>query len=241
MHLISDVLIYLRCHIFRCSTSFRSITYLYEVFKVHIDCFISHQKTQSFLNSLTTGKSSVYLNSSSLCNGWYTFRTSIFKQNTDANDLIRYLKVTAGETPFLIREPDEISLTPEQEEHFIEGIVKEPRELMLIGTVAGEHVGNCSLMSLGNYERYAHRCSVAIALYQKYRGLGIGREMLKTVLTVAKQCGYEQAELEVVSTNTPAIRLYESLGFEIWGTQPHSVRYRDGSYADDHFMVKRLV
>ena len=137
---------------------------------------------------------------------------------TDANDLIRYLKVTAGETPFLIREPDEISLTPEQEEHFIEGIVKEPRELMLIGTVAGEHVGNCSLMSLGNYERYAHRCSVAIALYQKYCGLGIGREMLKTVLTVAKQCGYEQAELEVVSTNTPAIRLYESLGFEIWGT-----------------------
>ena len=128
-------------------------------------------------------------------------------------------------------EPDEISLTPEQEEHFIEGIVKEPRELMLIGTVAGEHVGNCSLMSLGNYERYAHRCSVAIALYQKYCGLGIGREMLKTVLTVAKQCGYEQAELEVVSTN----------GFEIWGTQPHSVRYRDGSYADDHFMVKRLV
>ena len=67
------------------------------------------------------------------------------------------------------------------------------------------------------------------------------QEMLKTVLTVAKQCGYEQAELEVVSTNTPAIRLYESLRFEIWGTQPHSVRYRDGSYADDHFMVKRLV
>ena len=79
LHLISDVLIYLRCHIFRCSTSFRSITYLYEVFKVHIDCFISHQKTQSFLNSLTTGKSSVYLNSSSLCNGWYTFRTSMFR------------------------------------------------------------------------------------------------------------------------------------------------------------------
>ena len=26
LHLISDVLIYLRCHIFRCSTSFRSIT-----------------------------------------------------------------------------------------------------------------------------------------------------------------------------------------------------------------------
>ena len=81
LHLISDVLIYLRCHIFRCSTSFRSITYLYEVFKVHIDCFISHQKTQILLNSLTTGKSSVYLNSFSRCNGWYTFRTSMFKRS----------------------------------------------------------------------------------------------------------------------------------------------------------------
>ena len=79
LHLISDVLIYLRCHIFRCSTSFRSITYLYEVFKVHIDCFISHQKTQILLNSLTTGKSSVYLNSFSRCNGWYTFCTSMFR------------------------------------------------------------------------------------------------------------------------------------------------------------------
>ena len=94
---------------------------------------------------------------------------------------------------------------------------------------------------MSDWYEYSDWPKLAIALYQKYCGLGIGREMLKTVLTVAKQCGYEQAELEVVSTNTPAIRLYESLGFEIWGTQPHSVRYRDGSYADDHFMVKRLV
>ena len=159
---------------------------------------------------------------------------------TDANDLIRYLKVTAGETPFLIREPDEISLTPEQEEHFIEGIVKEPRELMLIGTVAGEHVGNCSLMSLGNYERYAHRCSVAIALYQKYCGLRIGREMLKTVLTVAKQCGYEQAELEVISSNTSAIALYKKLGFKKYGTFPNNMKYVDGTYESADWMMKKL-
>ena len=102
MHLISDVLIYLRCHIFRCSTSFRSITYLYEVFKVHIDCFISHQKTQNFLNSLTTGKSSVYLNSSSLCNGWYTFRTSMFKRSVRL-ELCKRLSHTSFS--FLIRQP----------------------------------------------------------------------------------------------------------------------------------------
>lgn len=29
----------------------------------------------------------------------------------DSADLIKYLKVTSGETPYLIREPDEITIT----------------------------------------------------------------------------------------------------------------------------------
>lgn len=159
---------------------------------------------------------------------------------SDAGALMHYLKQTAGETPYLMREPEEIAITLEQEEKFLRSKLEDPRELMLIGTVDGEHVGNCSLMSMGDYRRYAHRCTVAIALYQKYCGLGIGKAMLKEILCVAKELGYEQAELEVVSGNEQAIRLYESLGFEIYGTLPHSVKYKDGTYAADHFMVKRL-
>lgn len=158
----------------------------------------------------------------------------------DAEALIHYLKQTATETPYLMREPEEIAITKEQEESFIRSKLEDPRELMLIGTIDGEHVGNCSLMSMGDYKRYAHRCTVAIALYQKYCGFGIGKAMLKEVLRVAKELGYEQAELEVVSGNETAIRLYESLGFEIYGTLPNSVKYKDGTYASDHLMVKRL-
>ena len=39
---------------------------------------------------------------------------------SDASDLIRYLKVTTEETPWLIREPEEVSLTEEQEREFIQ-------------------------------------------------------------------------------------------------------------------------
>ena len=170
-------------------------------------------------------------------------RTVILRTPTpdDADALIQYLKVTSAETPYLIRESEEITLTHEQEVTFINSSITSERSAMLIATIDGKHIGNCSLQSLGNFKRYAHRCEIAIALYQEYCECGIGKQMLETILKIAKEIGYEQAELEVVSTNTPAIRLYESLGFEIWGTQPHSVRYRDGSYADDHFMVKRLV
>ena len=48
-------------------------------------------------------------------------RTVILRTPTpdDADSLIKYLKVISTETPYLIREPEEITLTHEQEVDFI--------------------------------------------------------------------------------------------------------------------------
>ncbi len=161
-------------------------------------------------------------------------------QESDAEDLITYLKTTTGETPFLIREPEEVTLTKEAETAFIQNNLKAERELLLLAFDGKDHVGNCSLMSIANYKRYAHRCEVAIALYKKYWGRGIGRQMLKTVLSIAKEQGYEQVELEVIADNASAIALYESMGFEKCGTFPRNMKYTDGRYADAYRMVKDL-
>ena len=158
----------------------------------------------------------------------------------DAENLINYLKATTEETPYLIREPEEVTLSLEEEQSFIRRIIASDRELMLIATINGKHIGNCSLMSVGGYRRYRHRCDVAIALYQEYCGRGIGKMMLETVLKTAKEAGYEQAELDVVSANEAAIRLYEKLGFRQYGVFPHNMKYRDGSYADCVWMMKEL-
>lgn len=159
---------------------------------------------------------------------------------SDSENLMKYMKVTTAETPFLIREPDEFCLTLEQEEAFIKGCIDHERELMLIATINGEHIGNCSLMSIGAYRRYHHRCEVAIALYQKYCGFGIGKIMLETVLSVAKELGYEQAELEVIRNNVNAVKLYKGLGFSEYGTFPDNMKYADGTYADAVWMMKKL-
>lgn len=161
-------------------------------------------------------------------------------QVEDADNLIKYLKVTASETPYLIREPDEIAITLEQEQTFIKRQMDAERELMLIATIEGRHAGNCSLMSIGNYQRYSHRCEVAIALYQDYCGAGIGKVMLETILEVAKKVGYEQAELEVIADNEQAISLYEKLGFRKYGQFPNNMKYRNGQYADACWMMKKL-
>ena len=158
----------------------------------------------------------------------------------DSAALIEYLKTTSAETPYLIREPEEITITEEQENKFIQAKIDAERELMLVAFIDGKHIGNCSLMSIAPYKRYSHRCDVAIALYKEFCGCGIGKALLQTVLDVAKNIGYEQAELEVMAENKDAIAMYEKLGFEKFGTFPDNMKYADGSYMDAYWMMKKL-
>ena len=72
-------------------------------------------------------------------------------------------------------------------------------------------------------------------------GSNAGTLLLKELLAAAKAAGYEQAELDVVSANAPAVGLYRKLGFETVGTIPRAMRYQDGSYADFLLMAKSLL
>ena len=169
-------------------------------------------------------------------------RTIVFRNAIpeDAEDLIQYLKITSAETPYLVREPEEITITKTKEEQFIRDKIDADRELMLLAFMDGKHIGNCSLMSIAPYKRYSHRCEIAIALYKEYCGCGIGKAMLQIVLDLAKNVGYEQAELEVMAENKDAIYLYEKLGFEKYGTFPDNMKFADGSYMDAYWMMKKL-
>ena len=158
----------------------------------------------------------------------------------DAEDLIKYLKETAKETPYLLREEDEINLTVEDEKGLIKMFLELDNALMLLAYVDGKHVGNCSFSPVGPFKRIAHRCDMAIALYQEHCGFGIGGIMLETALRFAKEAGYEQAELEVVSNNTKAIKLYEKCGFKKYGVKPDSMKYCDGSNASMDWMMVKL-
>ena len=161
-------------------------------------------------------------------------------EESDAEDLIQYLRVVSAETPFLVREPEDITLTVVQEREFLRGKKESERELMLIAIANGKHIGNCSVMQLGTNRRYAHRCQIGIALYQEFCSRGIGRKMIEVALERAKEAGYEQAELEVIAGNERAISLYKQLGFEEFGVFPDNIKYKDGSYADAVWMMKKL-
>lgn len=56
--------------------------------------------------------------------------------------------------------------------------------------------------------------SLAISLYKEYRGLGIGTALLKAMLGILRQGGYQQTSLAVQKANY-AVEMYRKAGFEI--------------------------
>ena len=72
------------------------------------------------------------------------------------------------------------------------------------------------------------------------RGAGLGKRMMRTLLDRARVLkGVDQVLLSVAATQIPAIRLYRSLGFELYGTEPRALRIGD-RYIDEHYMLLRL-
>lgn len=158
----------------------------------------------------------------------------------DAIALIEVLKQTAKETPFLLREPEEVTFTPEQEAQFIQSCLDDPKGLLLVAVHEGGLAGSCSLFPAGPFQRVSHRCEAAIALLEAFQGAGLGEHMMRNLLQAGASLGYEQAELEVIADNAPAIALYEKLGFVKHGTFPNRMKYKDGSYAHALWMMKTL-
>ena len=85
-----------------------------------------------------------------------------------AADMIEYLKITAAETPFLLRYPDEVNYTIEGEKELLAGLLENETGVMMLAVVDGKVAGNCSLSGMGNKRRIRHRCSLAIALKKEF-------------------------------------------------------------------------
>lgn len=74
-----------------------------------------------------------------------------------------------------------------------------------------------------------------------FAGRGIGRTFATAVIDEARRRGYRGMQFNaVVASNTPAIGLWESLGFEIVGTIPGAFRHTRHGDTPIHVMYRRL-
>ena len=85
----------------------------------------------------------------------------------------------------------------------------------LVAEVENKIVGAAWSRIINDYRHIDNETpSLSISLYNEYRGLGIGTELMNQLLDLLKNKGFKQSSLSVQKANY-ASKMYRKLGFEI--------------------------
>ena len=160
-------------------------------------------------------------------------------QLEDVEEMLAYLRQTAAETHFLLREPEDVTDTSDSEQLFILRVLNSDDQLMIVATVDGKLAGNCGL-TFKTYSKVKHRCEIGIGLLKEFWGLGIGSALFEEMFTAARAHGCTQMEMKVIEGNQRGLVLYQNTGFETIGTIPNAIRLQDGTFLEEYIMVKKL-
>ena len=105
------------------------------------------------------------------------------------------------------------------------------------GRVVGTYILRANQLGPGS-----HVANAAFMVAPNARGQGIGRALGEHCLSEARRLGFRAMQFNfVVSTNEPAIRLWQELGFKIVGTLPGAFRHSQRGYVDVYVMFRSLV
>jgi len=88
----------------------------------------------------------------------------------------------------------------------------------------------------------SHVANAAFMVASDAKGCRVGRRMAEHCLGQARGMGFRAMQFNfVVSTNAPAIHLWEQLGFKIVGTLPGAFHHPEKGYVDVYVMYRSLL
>lgn len=157
----------------------------------------------------------------------------------DADQLVR-LAAAIG------REPGEWLLTTEtwrtasEERRYLKAVRRHADAAVFVAVDDEEDtvVGRLSI-SRDPHPASTHVADLGLMVAAEYRRQGIGRALLTTAVEWTRDAGIRKLELHVFPWNEPAIRLYESFGFEREGVR-RAHYSRDGADVDALLMAYHL-
>ena len=109
----------------------------------------------------------------------------------------------------------------------------------MFGLFDGETLLGVAGFYIEGMEKVRHRAHlIGVYLRPAARGKGAGQLLLQAVIEEARR-QVKQLHLAVTTDNEPARRLYERMGFVVYGEDPRGLRVGEKFY-DDYLMVLRL-
>ncbi|MBN2605430.1 MAG: GNAT family N-acetyltransferase [Bacilli bacterium] len=133
-------------------------------------------------------------------------------QVTDAKAILDFFNQVNLETKNLMREPNEYSMTLEEETAFLEKTVSSKDNYMCAAFLNERCISTAGFHG-SSLQRVHHRVSMGISVLRDYHNLGLGSYMMKNIVDYAKIYGKQKVELEVRVDNINAIHLYQKFGF----------------------------
>lgn len=109
---------------------------------------------------------------------------------------------------------------------------------LIVALMDNTVIGFCNFKALDKTSRTAHRARIGVEFLDDYTSQGFGTVLFNTVLDIIEGIGFEQVELETVTTNERAVNMYLKSGFNIAGKFKKAIRRGDGDYLDTYLMIK---
>ena len=163
----------------------------------------------------------------------FTIRTA---SEPDVERLIAYVSELRAERLPTIFRYDAIP-TVEEETRFIRQFAGDSADFFVAET-DGRIVGNLGI-SVSDRPQTCHRASLGMSVLRPFRGRGIGSRLLDTAIDWCQSRSLRRLELEVLSNNPRAQRLYERKGFVVEGRKMGAVEV-DGEFVDAVLMCRFL-
>jgi len=116
-----------------------------------------------------------------------------------------------------------------------------PQDPFVVGALEGGRLAGMAgfYRETGPKTRHKGRIWGVYVTPEKRQG-GIGRRLLELLLERARAMdGLDQIHLSVTTTQTAAVQLYRSMGFEPFGVEPRALKI-GGRYIDEQYMLLRL-
>lgn len=104
------------------------------------------------------------------------------------------------------------------------------RKLWIATNSEGHIIGHIDIRSR-NEPNTQHRVLLGMGVDSNFRNLKVGKRLLEFIITFCEnQPEICWIDLEVLANNTPAIRLYEKMGFRVLSRVPDMFRIENVSY-----------
>jgi len=155
----------------------------------------------------------------------------------DAAGIIDVMKSVMKEKVFTLHETDEYKETVQNEAKKISECRKAPGKIIISALSKNEIVGYAAF---SNYDlrKTKHSGYLTIFIKKNFRGKGLGKELMKALITWGRANKIvRKMTLAVFSNNKNAIALYKKVGFKIEGLCPKDMKI-NGRYYDSVLMYK---